>query len=295
MAVEFHGSRDTNMDMTFPSNGQPLGQLARDPGTGNAGANGVLPYDRRGIPRETAPIQKRSCFHCALRSSCFPGRLTEDIVSGIDRIAHGRGPIPRGDTIFSAGEPFECVYTVRSGALRTSMIDGSGAEQVIGFTLPGEIAGLESLGGERYCTHAVALERTAICAIPIDRLLELAHSNPGLQRRLHQLAGGIIRRDHAHFRELGRHTSHRRLILFLADLLARYRAAGFATDEVHLPMYREDIASYLGVALETISRMMTRLANEGVIDVRHRHIRLIESRLIELAESPTASGMPATG
>jgi len=116
----------------------------------------------------------RSCFHCALRRSCFPGTLNDEIYSEIDRIAHGRGPVARGDTIFNSGDEFEAVYTVRSGALRTSMVDVTGVEQVIGFTLPGEIAGVESLGSGRHCTRAIALERTTVCAIPIDRLLAIA-------------------------------------------------------------------------------------------------------------------------
>jgi len=105
----------------------------------------------------------------------------------------------------------------------------------------------------------------------------------------------MIRRGHAHFRELGRLNAHQRLLLFLADLLARYQAAGFATDEVHLPMYREDIANYLGVALETISRMMTRLSEEGVIEVRHRHIRVIEAGVTALTKQASATESAVQG
>ncbi len=260
------------MPRTVPINGQSPEQHAR------TGVDDFMePYRAPGHRIATGWAHGRSCFHCALRRACFPGHLNNEITAEIDHIAHGRGPVARGESIFNAGDPFESVYTVRSGALRTSVIDHTGAEQVIGFILPGEIAGIESLGSGRHCTRAVALERTTVCALPIDRLLAIAQSHPNLQRRVHQFAGGMIRRDHAHFRELGRHTAHQRLLLFLADLLARYRAAGFATDEVHLPMYREDIANYLGVALETISRMMTRLSEEGVIEVRHRHIRVIEA------------------
>ncbi len=262
-----------------PINGRALDQHAR---TGDDDL--TVPYHHPDSPIAPRRAHDRSCFHCALRRSCFPGHLNDEILNEIDHIAHGRGPVARGETIFNTGDPFRCVYTVRSGALRTSMVDRTGAEQVIGFTLPGEIAGIESLGSGQHCTRAVALDRTTVCAIPVDRLLGLAQSHPGLQRRVHQLAGGMIRRGHAHFRELGRLNAHQRLLLFLADLLARYRAAGFATDEVHLPMYREDIANYLGVALETISRMMTRLAEEGVIEVRHRHIRVIEAGVTALTE-----------
>jgi CRP/FNR family transcriptional regulator len=245
---------------------------------GTAHHRDIAVLNHRSGQRALDPSSRaRSCFHCALRRSCFPGRLNDDIVREINRVAHGRGPATRGETIFNTGDPFRCVYTVRSGALRTSMVDRSGAEQVIGFTLPGEIAGIESIGRNAHCTQAVALQRTTVCAIPLDGLLGVAQSHPGLQRRFQRITGDMIRRNHTHFRELGRHTAHQRLLLFLADLLERYRAAGFATDEVHLPMYREDIANYLGVALETISRMMTRLADEGVIEVRHRHIRIIEA------------------
>ncbi len=254
-----------------------------------------VPYRHSDRRLSAGRASERSCFHCALRSACFPGHLNDEITSEINRIAHGRGPVARGETIFNTGDAFQCVYSVRSGALRTSMIDRTGAEQVIGFTLPGEIAGLESLGSGQHCTRSIALERTTVCAIPVDRLLAVAQAHPGLQQRVHQLAGGIIRRGHAHFRELGRLNAHQRLLLFLADLLARYRAAGFATDEIHLPMYREDIANYLGVALETISRMMTRLAEEGVIEVRHRHIRVIEAGVTARTDISDATDLAATG
>ncbi len=281
------------MPRTAPINGRSLEQHAR---AGDADTDGFIVSSRQsgrrvalGQPRE------RSCFQCALRRSCFPGHLKNDITSEIDHIAHGRGPVARGETIFNAGDAFQCVYTVRSGALRTSMVDQHGAEQVIGFTLPGEIAGLESLGSGQHCTRAIALERTTVCAIPVDRLLAVAQAHPGLQQRVHQLAGGMIRRGHAHFRELGRLNAHQRLLLFLADLLERYRAAGFATDEIHLPMYREDIANYLGVALETISRMMTRLAEEGVIEVRHRHIRVIEAGVTAQTDLSSVPGVAVNG
>ncbi len=281
------------MPEVLPINGQSLEQHARTGHTsGDAFTVSWHDPDRR---VDTGRTHGRSCFHCALRRSCFPGHLNGEIFSEIDHIAHGRGPVARGETIFNVGDAFESVYTVRSGALRISMIDPAGGEQVIGFTLPGEIAGIESLGNGRHCTLAVALERTTVCALPIDRLLAIAQSHPSLQRRVHQLAGGVIRRNHAHFRELGRLNAHQRLLLFLADLVARYRAAGFATDEVHLPMYREDIANYLGVALETISRMMTRLSEEGVIKVRHRHIRVIEAGVTALTEQASTPDSAVNG
>ena len=183
-----------------PINGQPLNQDARTGHTGEEEPAISWSHQERRIAAERA--RGRSCFHCALRRSCFPDHLNEETFTEIDRIAHGRGPVARGETIFNAGDPFENVYTVRSGTLRISTIDHNGAEQVIGFTLPGEITGIESLGSEGDCTRAVTLERTTLCAIPVDRLLAIAQSHPGLQRRVHQLAGGIIRRDRVHFREL---------------------------------------------------------------------------------------------
>ncbi|WP_070987979.1 cyclic nucleotide-binding domain-containing protein [Halofilum ochraceum] len=282
-----------DMQRTFPINGRSQERHARTVRTDENGLS--MPHHDAHRRVAARMANHRSCFQCALRRSCFPGNLNDEIFGEIDRIAVARGPVARGETIFSTGDPFRCVYTVRSGALRTSMIDRTGAEQVIGFTLPGEIVGIESLGREQHCTRAVALERTTMCAIPVDRLLRVAQSHPGLQRRVHEIAGDMIRRDHAHFRELGRLNAHQRLLLFLADLLTRYRVAGFATDEVHLPMYREDIANYLGVALETISRMMTRLAEEGVIEVRHRHIRIIEAGVTALTGQPANTDSTARG
>jgi len=241
-----------------------------------------------------APLRamSRTCVHCRLRSQCLPAGLRPEALAELDRIVRARPPLKKGESLFNVGDPFHSIYIVRTGAVRTSVPNGDGDEQVVAFNLPGEPVGIESIGEDQHVCRAVALERTSVCTIPFDTLLNLSHRWPELEARVHRLFSRGMLQHHEHFRAMGRRTARQRLIMFLSDLLSRYRAAGFGADQMRLPMYRDDIANYLGVALETVSRMMSRLADEGVIEVKHRHVRIVEDRVTALA-SGAASVAPA--
>lgn len=198
----------------------------------------------------------------------------------LDEVIRSRVPLDRGESIFRTGDPFEHIYVVRSGSVRTVHPGPDGDDQVIGFHLPAELVGIDAISEGAHLCDAIALERTSVCALPFGRLEQVAAEYPALQRQLHTLMSRQMVHDHQHLVALGRRSARERLALFLHSLASRLERAGYSGVDFQLSMSRDDIANYLGLALETISRLLTRLAQEGVIKVNRRRVLIRDSRLL---------------
>ncbi len=239
---------------------------------------------------------RRSCAECSLRTLCLPAGISGRDLNSLDRVVRSRMPLRVGESLFRAGDSFESLYIVRGGCLRTTQRSGDGDEQVIGFHLPGEVVGLDAISEGCHHCDATALERTSVCAVPFDDLERTAGEVPGLQHQLLRIISREMFQDQQHLVALGRRTARERLAMFLLSLSRRLEAAGYHGDAFRLPMSREDIAGYLGLALETISRLFGRMAAEGVIEIDRRNLRLLDSDRLEAiagdAEAPrTGSGL----
>lgn len=183
--------------------------------------------------------------------------------------------IERGQRLFDLGEPFRTLYAVRSGSVKVYTLNDEGEEQVLGFYLPGEILGLAAIDRGYHDCGAVALETSSICELPFGRLEQLSSSLPEIQQRLHRIYAREIARDHAQLQCLGRRSAEQRLAHFLVNLSERFAARGYSADEFHLSMSRHDIGNYLGLALETVSRLLARFQNQALLDVNRRHVRIL--------------------
>lgn len=236
---------------------------------------------------------RRSCANCSLRLLCLPAGVSRDDVDRLDEIVRARMPLDRGEALFRAGDRFEAVYVIRSGSVRTTRLGDEGDEQVIGFHLPGELVGLEGISDERHHCDAMALERTSVCAVQFSQLQEVSARIPALQQQLHRIMSREIMQDHEHLMALGRRTARERVALFLHSLSERLEDAGYDGSDFRLSMSREDIASYLGLALETVSRLLTRLSEDGVVTVDRRRLRIRDRAA--LAEAAGRGGPPARG
>jgi CRP/FNR family transcriptional regulator, anaerobic regulatory protein len=226
---------------------------------------------------------RRSCANCSLRSLCLPEGLPAGDIERLDSVVQQRLPIERGHELFHAGADFHNLYVVRSGSMRTTQAGAPGEEQVIGFHLPGELLGLDAISsGAHQCT-AVALDRTSVCAVPFAELEEVAKRVPGLQQQLLRIISREMVEDHNHLAALGRRSARERLALFLHSLALRLERSGHAGDQFNLTMSRGDIASYLGLALETVSRLMTRLSEEGMIAIDRRNLRIVDREALAQA------------
>lgn len=241
---------------------------------------------------------RRSCASCSLRALCLADGLQMADIERLDAVVQQRVPIDSGETLFDAGEAFRNLYVVRGGTMRTTQAGTPGEEQVIGFHLPGELLALDAISsGYHQCT-AVALDRTSVCAVPFSQLERVATRVPALQKQLLRIISREMVEDHQHLAALGRRSARERLALFLYSLAVRLERSGHAGDSFNLSMSRGDIASYLGLALETVSRLMTRLAEEGIIAIDRRHLRIIDrDALATVAGDPRSqhAESPATG
>lgn len=225
---------------------------------------------------------RRSCSGCSLRSLCLPAGISADDLHRLDAVVRARLPLEAGDGLFHAGDAFQNLFVVRAGCIRTTHPSSDGDEQVIGFHLPGELLGLDAISDGRHHCDATALERTNVCAVPFAQLEDVASHVPGLQHQVLRIISRELVQDHQHLVALGRRTARARLALFLHSLSERLHAAGYSGEDFRLPMSRDDIASYLGLALETVSRLLGRLSEEGVIAVDRRQVRVLDA--ISLAE-----------
>jgi CRP/FNR family transcriptional regulator len=203
------------------------------------------------------------------------GMSSED-VERLDSIVKRSRPLHRGDHLFRGGDAFRCLFAVKTGSIKSYVASEDGTEQVLGFHLPGELIGLSAIQSGFHCNSAKVLETTAVCEIPFDRLEELTASIPGLQRQMYRIMSKEIVNDTDMLLLLGKKSADERLAAFLLSLSERFHKRGFSATEFNLSMSRHDIGSYLGLAVETVSRLFTRFQEDGLVRVERRHIELLD-------------------
>ena len=232
---------------------------------------------------------RRNCAQCSLRQLCLPAGIDPAELELLDQIVRRRRPIARGERLFHAGDSMQSVYVARDGAFKTVAVSEDGEEQVVGFHLPGELIGLDALGSGEHRCEAVALTDANVCDVPFEQLADISAQLPSLRRQLLRVIGQSVDRDHDHLEILVRRQANERIALFLHGLGERLRQLGQSDTRFRLPMSREDIARFLGLALETVSRGFHRLQDDGVIAVAGRRIEILDpAELLRLAHGTDA-------
>jgi CRP/FNR family transcriptional regulator len=163
---------------------------------------------------------------------------------------------------------------VRSGTLKSYYTTDDGDEQVLGFTLPGEMVGFDGLSDGHYTSNSVVLETSCVCSLPYERLEEMCHTTPGLHKQIMRVVGREITLDHQMLLLLGKRSAEERLATFLVSLSKRYHARGLSATEFNLPMSRQDIGNYLGLAIETVSRLFAHFQEQNLLTVNRRQVFL---------------------
>lgn len=234
---------------------------------------------------------KAACNTCTLHDLCLPRGLSVAEMAELELIVVRARPHSRGKALFRAGEPFRALYVPRSGAVKTYTLGAQGDEQIIAFHLPGEIIGLDGLVEHRHQVTAQVLEMSAVCEVPFDQLELAAQRVPALGHQLMRLMSREITSKEQQLLVLGDHSPERRVALLLQDLSERFAHRGFSATEFNLPMSRQDIAAYLRLAPETVSRALGKLQREGLLVVNGRLVRIANPRALnELAGyGPSAS------
>ena len=224
---------------------------------------------------------KLACSSCNLRELCLPVGMSGEQLDQLDAMVATRRAVPRGDTLFRAGDAFQSLYAVRTGFFKTCVSSEDGRDQVTGFQMAGELLGLDGIGTERHTCDAVALEDSQVCVIPFHQLEDLTREFSDLQRQFHKIMSREIVRDHGVMLLLGSMRAEERLAAFLLNLTQRLRTRGFSASSLVLRMTREEIGSYLGLKLETVSRTFSKFQEDGILEVKQRQIRIIDPAALQ--------------
>lgn len=230
-----------------------------------------------------------SCGNCRLAQICLPIALEADDIDKLDAIIQRGRPLRAGDHVYRAGDAFTSIYAVRSGTLKAYSLTNDAAEQVTGFYFPGEIFGMDGISKNRHVSSAVALETATICEIPFERLGDLSTRLPSLQRHFFQLMSQEIAQDQQLITMLSKNSAEQRIAALLLSISSRNSRRRLSATALRLPMSRIDIGNYLGLTVETVSRVFTRFQKTGVLAVDKREISILQPELLHRI----ADGAPA--
>lgn len=219
---------------------------------------------------------KVSCRNCSLSGHCLPVGLAHEEVERLDAIVKRSRPFHRGDHLFRQGLPFRSLYVVKTGSVKSYLPAEEGGEQVLGFHLPGEVLGLDAIEEEHHHCSAKVMETSAVCEIPFDLLEGLSTEIPTLQHQLFRTLSKEISHESDMLALLSSKTAEERLATFLIGISRRFHRRGFSATDFYLSMSRHEIGSFLGLAVETISRLFSRFHEDGLVFVDRRHIRLLD-------------------
>ena len=225
-------------------------------------------------PSLTRLSSQQGCQHCSLNKLCIPLAVSGEEMDRLDEVVRRGQIFDKGKRVFNQHETFTSCYAVRSGAIKTFTLSEEGEEQVTGFYLPGEVIGLDSVSTESYACSAVALERTSVCEIPLEQFEHLALEIPSLQHHFFALMSKEIQESRQLTTLLSKNTAEERIAALLLSLSGRFKRRRLSETAFRLPMPRSDIANYLGLAVETVSRVLTRFQNQGLLTISGREVRL---------------------
>ena len=218
----------------------------------------------------------------------MPLGLSAEDLDLIDRMVAVRRKVKRGATLFRNGEVFSSLYAIRTGFFKTSIASEDGRDQVTGFQMAGEIIGLDGIVNDQHTCDAVALEDAEVCVLPFDQIESLSREVTSLQRHMHKMMSREIVREHGVMLLLGSMRAEERLAAFLLNLVQRLHARGFSQSELILRMTREEIGSYLGLKLETVSRTFSKFVEDGTVEVKQRHVRIVDTEALRRIVNPQA-------
>ena len=229
---------------------------------------------------------KVACSNCNMRELCLPKGLSNDELDRIDDLVATRRRVKRGDALFHNGEKFTNLFAIRTGFFKTCITSEDGRGQVTGFQMAGEIVGLDGIVNDTHTCDAVALEDSDVCVMPFSRIEEISREVNSLQHHVHRIMSREIVREHGVILLLGSMRAEERLAAFLLNLVQRLHARGFSQSELILRMSREEIGSYLGMKIETVSRTFSKFVEENIVEVKQRHVRILDTNALKDIVNP---------
>lgn len=225
-----------------------------------------------------------NCQNCGINQLCLPYTLDDNSMNQLDSIIERKRPYQRGETLFRANDPLTSLYAVRSGSLKSYMLNDAGEMQITAFHLPGDLIGFSSIGQEYYQGFTEALETSMVCEIPYNNLETLSGQLPSLRRQIMRLMSDEINADKRLLGLVTSRSAEARVATFLMELSSRFHKRGFSSTEYRLSMTRSEIGNYLGLTVETVSRLLGKFQKEQLIEVSGRFVKLLDSnRICEVA------------
>lgn len=225
-----------------------------------------------------AMLLRSTCSNCNLRESCLPTGLTLKEIERLEELVTGnRRRIKRGESLFRAGDRFDTLYAVRLGFLKSTVMSSDGREQVTNFFMAGEMIGFDGISSGVHSCDVTALEDTEVCVINYDKFEEAATSMRSMGAHVLKMLSREIVRQHGVMLLLGSMHAEERLAAFLLSLSQRFEQRGYSRSEFVLRMTRAEIGSYLGLKLETVSRVLSRFSHDGLIEVNQKHVRIFDA------------------
>lgn len=228
-----------------------------------------------------------SCNECRLSTICLPISLQIDDIDKLDRIIQRGRPLQKGEYLYHARSAFQSIYAVRSGTIKTVTVTGDGQEQVTGFYLPGEMLGMDGIANNTHSNAAIALETSAVCEIPFNRLEELSINIPSLQRHFFQLLSKEITNDQQLITLLSKNSAEERVATLLLSISSRNGRRHLSATKFRLPMSRADIGNYLGLTVETVSRALSRFQKQGMVSVDKKEIEITDPDSLRRLANPS--------
>ncbi|MBU3724893.1 MAG: fumarate/nitrate reduction transcriptional regulator Fnr [Burkholderiaceae bacterium] len=233
-----------------------------------------------GVPISIASIST-SCADCSMHELCLPAVVSDKDLDRLESILSKRVRVARGDVLYRSGDVFTSLYAVRLGHFKTVYSEGPSIKQIIGFQMSGEILGMEGISHSRHKCSSIALEDSEVCEIPYARLESLLAELPSLQAHFHRMMSREIDREHRVMLLLGSMSADQRVAAFLLNLSRRYETRGFSANHFVLRMTREDIGNYLGLTIESVSRVFSRFKKNDWIEGSPRDVKLLDRKALE--------------
>ncbi|MFP5391117.1 MAG: fumarate/nitrate reduction transcriptional regulator Fnr [Gammaproteobacteria bacterium] len=222
------------------------------------------------------PALKASCSQCSMHQLCLPMGLDNNDIDRLDQIIGKRRRLAKDERLYQMGDPFRNLYAIRFGHFKTYQVNAAGEQQITGFQMAGELLGMDAISTDRHSCDAVALEDSEVCEIPFSRLEELFGQVPTLLRHFHRIMSQEITREQNVMLLLGNMKAEQRFAVFLVNKSARYAARGYASDRFALRMSREDIGNYLGLTIESVSRLISRFNKLGWVRIDKRQVAILD-------------------
>jgi CRP/FNR family transcriptional regulator len=238
-------------------------------------------------PALTVNALRASCSTCSMHQLCLPMGLGENDMDRLDKIIGRRRKVARDDYLYRMGDTFTNLYAVRVGHFKTCQINAGGEQQITGFQMTGELLGMDAISTDRHHCNAVALEDSEVCEIPFPRLEELFGTMPTLLRHFHRMMSQEITREQSVMLLLGNMRAEQRFAAFLVNLASRYTTRGYSSTNFQLRMSREDIGNYLGLTIESISRLLSKFKKQGLLKVNNREIELLDLTMLKAMAAGT--------